>query len=136
VSREGDIISMQDSSNEKLTLTVPEVAKLLGLSRNAIYEAVKRGRLRSVRLGRRILIPRQSFLDFLTPEGERYVLDATEALSKKSRTINHIHGSNIPVWKEWIPEDMTPTNSVLPTDKSLIQRFIMLLRDKFVPTQA
>ncbi|MBK5225425.1 MAG: helix-turn-helix domain-containing protein [Thermoleophilia bacterium] len=43
---------------EKLTVSVSEAAKLLGIGRSAAYEAVYRGDLPSVRLGeRRILIP-------------------------------------------------------------------------------
>jgi excisionase family DNA binding protein len=41
-----------------LTVTVDEAARQLGISRGLAYEAVRRGELPSVRLGRRILIPR------------------------------------------------------------------------------
>ena len=44
--------------NESLTITVPEAGELLGLSRNAAYEAVARGEIPSVRVGKRILVPR------------------------------------------------------------------------------
>jgi excisionase family DNA binding protein len=43
---------------EKLTLTVPEVAALLGLSRMSAYTAVRDGTIPSLRIGRRVLIPR------------------------------------------------------------------------------
>jgi excisionase family DNA binding protein len=43
---------------ERLTFTVEEVAKRLGLSRGLTYEAVRTGQIPSVRIGRRILIPR------------------------------------------------------------------------------
>lgn len=39
-------------------MTVDEVAKLLRVSRNAAYEAVARKEIPSVRIGRRILVPR------------------------------------------------------------------------------
>ncbi len=42
---------------ERATLTVPEVARILGLSRNAGYEAAARGDLPTIRLGRRLLVP-------------------------------------------------------------------------------
>jgi excisionase family DNA binding protein len=42
----------------RVTLTVGEAAKLLRLSRAFTYELVARGELPSVRLGRRIVIPR------------------------------------------------------------------------------
>jgi excisionase family DNA binding protein len=44
--------------DKRLCLTVPEAAKLLGLSRNFTYELVKRGELPSIRFGKRILIPK------------------------------------------------------------------------------
>lgn len=43
---------------ERVTLTVPEVALILGISRNEAYLAVQRGELPARRIGRRILIPR------------------------------------------------------------------------------
>ena len=44
--------------NDHEFLTVPEVAKLLRISRNLVYELVAQGVLPSIRLGRRILVPR------------------------------------------------------------------------------
>jgi len=46
-------------------LSVEEVAAFLGLSRNATYAAVARGEIRSVRVGRRVLIARQAVIDLL-----------------------------------------------------------------------
>ena len=46
---------------ERLTLTVSEAAKILGISRTQAYDAIKRKELPSIRFGRRILIPRVSF---------------------------------------------------------------------------
>ena len=43
---------------EARTLTVDEAAKLLGISRNLAYELVRLGQIPSVRLGRRIVVPR------------------------------------------------------------------------------
>lgn len=42
---------------EPATLTVAEAAKLLGIGRNQAYEAVQRGEIPSLRIGRRVLIP-------------------------------------------------------------------------------
>lgn len=39
-----------------LTVTVAEAARMLGISRNSAYEAVRRGELQGARLGRRIVI--------------------------------------------------------------------------------
>lgn len=43
---------------DRATLTVPEVARLLGISRNEAYLAVQRGEIPARRIGRRIVIPR------------------------------------------------------------------------------
>ena len=42
----------------RLTLSVEEAGKMLGLSRGLMYEAVRTGQIPSIRIGRRILIPR------------------------------------------------------------------------------
>ena len=55
----------------RATLTVEETAALLGLSRTATYQAVKRGDLPSRRLGRRILIPVPALRDWLTHQTGR-----------------------------------------------------------------
>ena len=43
---------------ERQTLTVEEAAEILGIGRNSAYEAVKRGEIPALRLGRRLLVPR------------------------------------------------------------------------------
>ena len=47
--------------DERRTYTVEEAARRLGLSRNGAYEAVKRGEIPSIRIGRRVLVPRAAF---------------------------------------------------------------------------
>ncbi|MGE0731159.1 MAG: helix-turn-helix domain-containing protein [Acidimicrobiia bacterium] len=46
-----------DNTTPKRTVTVEEAARLLGISRTTAYDCVHRGEIRSIRLGRRILIP-------------------------------------------------------------------------------
>lgn len=45
-------------SQERLAFSVEEARKLLGLGRGSMYEAVRIGQIPSIRIGRRILIPR------------------------------------------------------------------------------
>jgi excisionase family DNA binding protein len=47
------------------TLTVERVAKLLGVGRNAAYEAVASGQLPALRVGRRWVVPTIPFLRLL-----------------------------------------------------------------------
>jgi len=46
--------------NVKLTLTVAEAAKALGISRGLAYEMVKTGEIPSIRLGKRVLVPQRA----------------------------------------------------------------------------
>ena len=57
------------SDHIKLTLSVAETAKLLGVSRNGAYEAIARGDVPSIRLGRRLLVPRAALLQMLDAAG-------------------------------------------------------------------
>lgn len=51
--------------HERMTLTIEEAAALLGISRALAYELVKRGELPSLRLGRRLVMPRKALEAFL-----------------------------------------------------------------------
>lgn len=46
--------------NQRLTLTVNEAAKMLGISRGLAYEMVKMGEIPSVHFGKRVLVPRSA----------------------------------------------------------------------------
>lgn len=49
-------------------MTVEEVRKRLRLSRNGIYEAIKRNEVPHLRIGRRIVIPRSAYERMLNGE--------------------------------------------------------------------
>ncbi len=40
------------------TLSVEETAEILGIGRNSAYEGVRTGEIPSIRIGKRILVPR------------------------------------------------------------------------------
>ncbi len=44
--------------DNRLVLSVPEAAKMLGLSRNGGYLAAARGEIPTIRIGSRLLVPR------------------------------------------------------------------------------
>jgi len=50
---------------ERLALTVAEAGSLLGISRALAYELVARGELPSVRLGRRLVVPKVAIFELL-----------------------------------------------------------------------
>ncbi len=43
---------------DRQTYTVAETARLLGIGRNAAYDAVRFGRLPTLRFGKRLVVPR------------------------------------------------------------------------------
>jgi excisionase family DNA binding protein len=43
--------------DERKTLTIPEVAKRLRISRTLAYEAARRGEIPTLKIGKRILVP-------------------------------------------------------------------------------
>ena len=45
------------AQTERLTLSVPVSAAMVGIGRSTLYELVRSGDVRSVRLGKRIVIP-------------------------------------------------------------------------------
>ena len=48
-------------------LTLEEVSKVLRLGRSSTYEAARRGEIPTVRIGRRILVPRNALRNLLSP---------------------------------------------------------------------
>ena len=47
-------------TDQRQTLTVEEAAAILGIGRNSAYEAIRRGEIPALRLGRRLLVPRRA----------------------------------------------------------------------------
>ena len=56
---------MSPSADDPQVLTVDETARLLRISRGLAFTAVRDGTLPSIRIGRRILIPRQALDDVI-----------------------------------------------------------------------
>jgi excisionase family DNA binding protein len=57
-----------ESKEIERTMTILEAAAILGISRNAAYEAAKTGQIPIIRIGKRILVPRAA-LDRLLETG-------------------------------------------------------------------
>ena len=51
--------------SERLALSVEEAGSLLGISRDLAYDLVARRELPSVRLGRRLVVPRRALVEAL-----------------------------------------------------------------------
>ncbi len=52
------------------TFSVPEAGKVLGIGRNAAYEAARKGQIPTIRVGKRVLVPRAALERFLRGELE------------------------------------------------------------------
>jgi len=69
VRHAGKPIRIKPSPDERLTLTVEEGAKLLGISRAFAYESVRRGDIPHIKIGRRLLIPKAKLNELLDSAG-------------------------------------------------------------------
>jgi excisionase family DNA binding protein len=58
-------------AEQRLTLTIEEAAGLLGVGRATAYEAARRGQLPTLRIGRRLLVPRARLEELLGGDVER-----------------------------------------------------------------
>ena len=54
----------RDLQGLPVTLRVEDLMPILGIGRNAAYELIRSGQIRSIRIGRQIRIPRDALLDF------------------------------------------------------------------------
>ena len=66
---------MRESKNKSyqdlpLTLTAPEVSEVLGISRAAAYELVRTKGFPHMKIGTRILVPRDKFLAWIDEQTE------------------------------------------------------------------
>lgn len=50
---------------ERMALSVTEVQEALGIGRNSVYDLVNRADFPKIRMGRKIIIPRDAFLRWL-----------------------------------------------------------------------
>ena len=62
---ENDIAHKASSSDARLSLTVSEAAGMIGICKPKLYELIHSGQFHTVRIGKKILISRQSVLDWI-----------------------------------------------------------------------
>ena len=65
-------------------LTIPELAKLLGVSRIAVYNRVKKGQIPATRVGRTYVIMDQEIADILGKEATREGKKRIDAAVRKT----------------------------------------------------
>lgn len=61
----------QKHESAKLTYKPEEASPLLGIGRNTVYELLRSGRLRSIRIGRKIIIPASAINEFLSKKEDK-----------------------------------------------------------------
>jgi len=54
--------TVERDSNDSLVLTAGETARLLRLSKTTVYDQIRQGSIPSIRIGKRILIPRAALM--------------------------------------------------------------------------
>jgi len=62
-------IDERQAASERLTFTVEETGRILGIGRGPAYAGVRRGEIPSLRFGRRIVVPRAA-LERLLASGQ------------------------------------------------------------------
>jgi excisionase family DNA binding protein len=58
------------SSDARLVYEVPEAGAMLGLTRNASYDAAKRGDIPTIRIGKLLRVPKAAFHKLLEDVGD------------------------------------------------------------------
>jgi len=53
---------VEKDSNDSLVLTAGETARLLRLSKTTVYDQIRQGSIPSIRIGKRILIPKAALM--------------------------------------------------------------------------
>ena len=59
-----------DELESRTIITIKEMSTILGIGRNTAYEAVKKGEIPSVKVGRRILVPSKALDKWLESSGK------------------------------------------------------------------
>jgi excisionase family DNA binding protein len=76
---------MDKNKTGRLSVTVEEAAKAIGISRSSMYAEIKRGRIRTFKIAGRILIPwteLTSLIDRAREESDSTYLAALDAVGK------------------------------------------------------
>lgn len=55
---------------EKLVYSVQEAAEVLGISKSYMYELARRGEVPALKLGKRLVIPKEKFIKWINEEKE------------------------------------------------------------------
>jgi excisionase family DNA binding protein len=65
------MVDDDEEGDKCLVYDVPEAGEMLGLTRNASYEAAKRGDIPTIRIGKLIRVPKAAFHKMLEQAGAK-----------------------------------------------------------------
>ena len=65
-----------ETTEERLTLTIPEAARRLGIGRNQGYECARRGEIPTIRLGKRRVVPVAALEAMLAVQSKQQIVAA------------------------------------------------------------
>lgn len=79
----GDGHDRTDGAPERLAVSVDEAARLLGISRDLVYDPIARNELPAIRLGRRLVVALVSLQELLAGQPDRtgFAPDASTSIS-------------------------------------------------------
>ena len=67
---------MELVAGHRLTISVTEAGRRLGVGKNSAYEAARRGEIPSIRVGRRLLVPIAAFEAMLVVQSKQQIAAA------------------------------------------------------------
>ena len=79
-------------------VSIPELARILGLSRVAVYKKVKKGQIKAVKIGRNYAIPKKYIMNILgkalNRQDKRLIDDAVKKTVKEYGEVLRLLGSD------------------------------------------
>jgi len=72
------MIDREEGRQDRLALDVREAQRMLGRSQSSIYRAVSTGKIRGIRIGRRVLIPVAFLEQYLRGESDETTVGQQE----------------------------------------------------------
>ncbi|MBU2009194.1 MAG: helix-turn-helix domain-containing protein [Chloroflexi bacterium] len=76
-------------TEERLTVTVPEAARLLGIGRGLAYELARLGELPCLRFGRRLVIPRAALTEMLASAANKGPAPTVDEPASGGHSLRH-----------------------------------------------
>ncbi|MEL7658822.1 MAG: helix-turn-helix domain-containing protein, partial [Bacillota bacterium] len=67
----GDLMRKSNDKTSNVTLNVADIADILGISRSIAYQLVRQKDFPKIRIGKRIIIPRDNFFSWLNRQAQR-----------------------------------------------------------------